>query len=283
MKVEKTTFTDWQVQPSGRLLWRPSPRHSMWGAVTRAVRTPSRVDRDISVSLLAAVTPLLTYAVLTGNDALEPEKVVGVEGGYRTLVTPSLYVDVAAFRNRYTDLVDIGNGPVETRISDGVPYRAIIVPWINGNDGDTAGLEVTPDWQITPRLRLRGSYSLVDIAVEARPDNTRQVTRRSLEASTPRHRVSLQGLLTLGRWQIDPVYRYVRARLGVRRYHTADLHVRVPLTAALDLAVVGQNLLQAEHEEWLRDPGPAVAIRRAAYVGLTWRHGGGAPSAPSRP
>jgi iron complex outermembrane receptor protein len=246
------------------------------------MRTPSRVDRDISVTLLAAVTPVLTYGVLTGSDAIEPETVVGVEGGYRTLLTSSLYVDVTAFRTRYAGLVDVGSGPIETRVTDGVAYRAIVLPWINGNDADTTGVEVTPDWQVTPRLRLRGSYSLVDIDVEARPENTRQLTRGSLEASTPRHRVSLQALLTVGRWQVDPVYRYVSSRLGIDSYHTADLHVRVPITPAVDLTLVGQNLLQAEHEEWLRDPGPAVAIRRAAYVGITWRHGGRASSAPSR-
>jgi iron complex outermembrane recepter protein len=226
------------------------------------------------VTLLAAVTPALTYGVLTGNDAIEPETVVGFEGGYRTLITPSLYVDVAAFRNRYAGLVDVGNGGTETRITDGVTYRAIVLPWINGNDADTAGFEVTPDWQVTPRLRLRGSYSLVDIDVEARPEHTLRLTRGFLEASTPRHRVSIQALLTLGRWQVDPVYRYVSRRLGIDSYHTADLHVRVPITPAVALTLVGQNLLQAEHEEWLRDPGPAVAIRRAAYVGVTWRHGG---------
>src|SRR5206468_6357030 len=46
-KFEHNDFTGFELQPSGRLLWRPVPRHTIWTAVSRAVRTPSRAEVDI--------------------------------------------------------------------------------------------------------------------------------------------------------------------------------------------------------------------------------------------
>lgn len=45
-KLEHNDYTGIEVQPSGRLLWTPHPQHTMWGAISRAVRTPSRADSD---------------------------------------------------------------------------------------------------------------------------------------------------------------------------------------------------------------------------------------------
>lgn len=271
-KLEHNTYTGWQLQPSVRVLWTPSEHQSAWAAASRAVRTPSRVDEDISVALLAIRDPL-TYVVLQGNRDLEPETVWGFEGGYRSLVIPSVFVDVAAFNNRYGNLVDVGQGFVESRVSDGVPYRALVVPWINGNTGRTRGVEISPDWQPSSKVRLRGSYSYAHLRVDPEPFNTRQVTRPQLEGSTPRHQLSLQALLTFGGVQIDPVYRYVdaRAALSVPAYHTADLHVRVPLRRGMEVAFLGHNLLQPQHVEWARDPGPPVAIRRSLSAALVIR------------
>jgi iron complex outermembrane receptor protein len=45
-KFEHNEYTGFEVQPSGRLAWTPSTEHTVWAAVSRAVRTPSRIDRD---------------------------------------------------------------------------------------------------------------------------------------------------------------------------------------------------------------------------------------------
>jgi iron complex outermembrane receptor protein len=205
---------------------------------------------------------------------LKPEGVLGVEGGYRTLVRSTLYVDLAVFRNRYRDLVDLGPPTDGTAITEGVTYRAFTLPWINGNEGTTRGFELSPDWQPADWLRLRGSYSRLHIDLRANAANTRPITLAGLQGSTPKHQIAIQALLTLPAGiRIDPAYRYVSSREGptVPAYHEADIRVSVPLGRRLQFSVVGQNLLHPHHVEWARDPGPSVAIRRSLYARLSWR------------
>jgi iron complex outermembrane receptor protein len=273
LKLEHNTYTGLELQPSGRVLWTPTDRQTVWGAVTRAVRTPTRVDEDITVTGLLTASPPV-YAVIAGNRDLDAETVIDVEGGYRALVNPSLYVDVAVFTNAYDNLVDLGAPTAQTRTTEGTTYTALVVPWINGIEGRTRGVEIAPRWQAASRVRLSGSYSYVDLALDPKPGNVLQLTLPALEGSTPHHRVSLQALLTLPRRvQVDPVYRYVseRTRPFIGSYHAVDLHIAVPIGRTLELAVAGQNLFDPHHPEWARDPGPTVEIRRSAYVRLTWR------------
>lgn len=45
-KFEYNTFTDFEVQPSARLLWKPADEQTLWASVSRAVRTPSISELD---------------------------------------------------------------------------------------------------------------------------------------------------------------------------------------------------------------------------------------------
>ncbi|MDX1779608.1 MAG: TonB-dependent receptor plug domain-containing protein, partial [Thermodesulfobacteriota bacterium] len=42
-KVEHNHYTGFEIQPSGRLLWKPHPNHTWWAAVSRSVKTPNRI------------------------------------------------------------------------------------------------------------------------------------------------------------------------------------------------------------------------------------------------
>src|SRR5262249_54804254 len=54
-KLEHNTYTGFEVQPNVRLLWTPTPTQSVWTAVSRAVRTPSRAEEGVSI--VEAVAP----------------------------------------------------------------------------------------------------------------------------------------------------------------------------------------------------------------------------------
>ena len=51
IRIDYNSYRDIEYQPSVRLLYTPKPNQSAWLAVSRAVRTPNRVDRDISFDL----------------------------------------------------------------------------------------------------------------------------------------------------------------------------------------------------------------------------------------
>ena len=49
-KFEHNGYTGFEVQPNTRLIWTPSNIQSVWGAVSRSVRTPSRGETDIQAN-----------------------------------------------------------------------------------------------------------------------------------------------------------------------------------------------------------------------------------------
>jgi iron complex outermembrane receptor protein len=44
-----TLYSGWELQPTGRIRWTRG-RDTLWGAVSRAVRMPTRFDTDIRVT-----------------------------------------------------------------------------------------------------------------------------------------------------------------------------------------------------------------------------------------
>src|SRR5262249_15112811 len=55
-KFEHNDYSGFETQPGARLLWTPSARQTVWAAVTRAVRTPSRVESDLTFLTLPNLT-----------------------------------------------------------------------------------------------------------------------------------------------------------------------------------------------------------------------------------
>src|SRR5882672_1669541 len=102
-KFEHNNYTGFEIQPSARLLWNLSSHQSLWGSVTRAVRTPSRLDEDIQLTAFATTTPLPIYLRVSGDGHFKSEQLVAYEAGYRTLVAAHGYVDLAVFHNNRSE------------------------------------------------------------------------------------------------------------------------------------------------------------------------------------
>ena len=111
-KLEGNAYTGFEVQPSARLLWTPDKQQSAWAAVSRAVRTPSRVDRDMSSTGFAApgVFPRLVGSRSAGSEAL-----IAYEMGYRSQTTERFSWDIATFYNVYDDLTVAALGERSSR------------------------------------------------------------------------------------------------------------------------------------------------------------------------
>jgi hypothetical protein len=54
-------------------------------------------------------------------------------------------------------------------------------------------------------------------------------------------------------------------------YATLDARLAWRTSQSVEVAVVGQNLLQAQHVEFGHNPPPIVAIRRAVSLSVTLR------------
>src|SRR5580693_3216524 len=62
-KFEHNIFTGWENEPSGRVLWTPTSHQTVWAAVTRAVRTPSRIDEDLQLTGFVSTPPPIYICV----------------------------------------------------------------------------------------------------------------------------------------------------------------------------------------------------------------------------
>jgi len=273
-KLEHNNYTGFEVQPSVRLLWNPTPKQSVWGSVTRAVRTPSRLDEDVQLTDFATVTPLPIYLRVSGNRQFVSEKLLAYETGYRTLVTQHCYVDVALFYNDYNDLYSFQVGTPFLESTPDPPHAIIPLLTSNGIKGNTKGFEISPDWKPVKQWELRASYSYLDMELENKPGSNDPSSIPGDEGSSPRHQVVIQSFVNLPKkLEFDQTYRYVSALPAqtVASYQTMDTRVGWHINPALELSVGGRNLLQPHFAQYGGDPGGLVENKRSIYAKLTWR------------
>ena len=273
-KLEHNNYTGFEVQPSIRGLWTITPHQAVWASITRAVRTPSRIEEDGTIFGFALAAPPV-YAEIDGNKTLSSETLLGYELGYRALLIPKFYVDVALFHNDYDDLVSLGASFVTLDTTPAPAHFSVHFPWVNGVKGKTDGIEIAPEWKPATWFQMKGSYSYLNLDLRLKPGSPDNQAVSLHEGSSPHNQATVQTRFNLPHgFEFDQTYRYVSAlpAQGVEGYNTADVRFAWAATRQLEFSVAGQNLLQPQHPEFGRDPGPLVEIRRSFYAAITWRH-----------
>lgn len=228
-KLGDNDLSDFEFQPSIRMAWTPTPRQTLWSAISRAVRAPSRLDVGV-----------VADAGLEGNPGFRSEKVFAYELGYRAQPTPASTLSVAAFHNEYRDVrsLDLADdAPPELRIG-------------NGFDASSWGLEISGMVAVTPRWRLRGFYTYFDADFTARHPGIAPGAEY-FEARDPRHQIGLHSMLDLPRYlQFDVFMQYISSLPagGLSQPPTeVDAYVSVDARLGwqeknLEIALIGQNL-----------------------------------------
>jgi len=100
---------------------------------SRAVRTPSRIDHDLS----EPAPPNLV--VLKGSSDFESETLIAYELGYRGKFGPRAAASVSAFYNDYDHL----------RSTSFTPATVVPFYFANNLEGDTYGFELSANYQVT--------------------------------------------------------------------------------------------------------------------------------------
>jgi iron complex outermembrane recepter protein len=272
-KILHSAFAGFDFEPSARLLYAPSGRTSFWAAATRAVRTPSDIEEDLTNITLRSSNPL-AFNITTCDNQFASEVMYGYEAGYRHLFDKQISLDLAVFRNHYSQLSSLEAGV--PYFDDSGPYPYTVYPFTNGNGvkGTTTGFEIIGNWKPAAWWRLQPSYAYLNMDLNTIAGSTDTGTVRSLQGSSPSHEVMVQSYLDLPHnLEFSQIYRYV-SRLPaqlVGAYQTVDARVAWHFNRHLEFAVTGQNLLQPHHPEFGGDPGPTVGIRRTVFATVTWR------------
>jgi iron complex outermembrane receptor protein len=273
-KLEYTTFSDFDYQPNIRLAWTPNLRSTAWASVTRAIRTPSRIEDGFQYNLLTQQSPAL-YLRLIGDGTFDPEQLLSYEVGYRRLVGKRGVFNVNVFHNRYTNLLSVESS---APVVEAVPAPAHLVLPLhlrNGLEATSTGGELIGIFDPRPWWRLRGSYAVALMDAKRAPGSNDASTVRQLEGDSPAHTVVIQSGFQLPRSvDLNFDWRYVSAvpDQNVRAYSTADARLGWRIGGPWEVEAVGRNLLQPAHYEYGGLPGPLTGIRRSAYAGIIWRH-----------
>ncbi len=274
-KLEHNSFSGFDAQPSARILWTPSNRQSYWAAVTRAVRTPSRIEDNFRFDYLAAPSVPL-FLRLIGDGQFTPEQMIGYEAGWRGRPATNWLIGIAGYYNQYDDLLSVENLPAAVETTPAPPHLVLPLYLRNGVRGNTKGVEISSTWQPFPAWQLRGSYSYLHLNVRNKLGSNDASTVKQEEGDSPAHQVVVRSSFNLPRrFELDIIYRYVSALPDqqVKAYSTADSRLAWHWRQ-FEFSVVGSNLLQPHHAEFGGDPGGLVEIRRSAYGQITWTAGG---------
>lgn len=276
-KIERNDYTGWEVQPNLRFTWTPTETQTVWGALSRAVRTPSQAEEDASVLLrvIPPSTAIPLYNMVRPGSSVRldrPETVNTLEFGYRQQVAPSLSLDAAAYSSRYRNLrtgAVLGTEMKFIQTPFGAfPYLQTDTAIVMVAKGRTHGLELALDWHPTNDWRIVAAYAHIRTNGKDGPNGE---FASEHVGTSPRHSVSFRSSYNLTRnWQLDGWLRHASKleSLAIPAYTELDLRVAWRPTPALELSLVGQNLLDRRHPEWVGDyvPTPTLEIERAWYV-----------------
>jgi len=275
-KFDENDYTGLEIQPNVRLQWM-GDTNMVWASASRAVRTPSELDREFNI-LFAAAAPLpmdtrpLTLELLPNPD-FDSEEVVSYELGYRRQWSSALAMDVALFHSVYDGLATLT--PLAPQIPADPP-RIILVPLLftNSTDAETSGAELVLDWRPRDNIDVTFAYSYLDMELDGPPPGA-AVDAEAAEGQSPANQASLRVHWAANdRIEFDGALYYVDELLafGVDAYTRADLRVAFRLSDQLVFDLVGQNLFEDEHREFGAPADANAATIGSSYFGrLTWR------------
>lgn len=256
IKLERNDYTGWEYLPSARLAWKPADNQLVWGAVSRAVRAPARLDRDFSL----VFTPQ-NFAFIKGGPYFESEIANVLEVGYRTQFTNAVSFSITGFHTRYD------------KLRSGMPPPAFIE---NKIEGFSNGIETWATWQATRAWRLSGGLSTLRQHLTIKPGSTDPTGPIAL-GNDPDYQWLLRSSYNFSRGtEFDVMLRRVgslpvepkpQPRPDVPAYTAVDVRIGWKLTQDVELSLVAENLFDRKHAEF----DTASEYGRRIFLKLLWR------------
>ncbi len=280
-RFEHNDYTGFEIQPTVRLLWIPHQRHTVWAAVSRAVRTPSRADDDSETKRLIIAPgtpinpgPLPVVARFEGNRRFVSEELIAYEMGYRINPIDRLSIDTAAFYSVYDDLRTVEPGMRFVDLTSSPPQVVQPLTLDNKLEGHAYGVELALEWQPLDWWRLDLAYTFLTLDFDLDRDS-RSTSSGDDSGSSPQHQVSLRSSTDLP-WNlsVDIWLRYVDSlpTLNIDDYVALDIRLAWRPLLPLEFALVGQNLLDRHHGEFEQEIFPSpTEIERGVYGVIRWR------------
>jgi len=260
LKLEHDPYSGEQHLPSARVSWKLSPDDLIWAAASRAVRQPSRLDRDF-VQFTGGTL------VLTGRD-FQPEKLTAYEVGYRAQPSDRSSVSISAYYNVYDDL----------RSFEFTAGRLPLV-FANEMEGETYGVEAWGAYQVADWWRLSAGANWMHKDLRFKPGSGR-VGGVQIAGDDPAHQLSLRSEMQLGpKLQLDLDLRHVDDLPAPASPAYAELGARLrwAVSDKLEVVLTGSNLLHRRHLEFgstgaaFQLGASGVETSRSVFLDTRWR------------
>lgn len=244
-KVEQDSFSGTHVLPNARLAWRLGGEDLVWASASRAVRTPSRIDRD-----------LFAPGFLEAG-GFQSEELTAYELGYRGAPLDRFNLSVSLFYNEYEKL----------RTVSATPPALLPLRFTNLGEGSTWGGELWAAFDVGPRWRLKAGANVLEKDLSSPPSD---ITGLISQGDDPGHEFLLVSQAQLTDDVAFDVQLRHQGRLDASNlpaYTEADARLGWRLRPDIELALVGRNLLDASHQE-SADPQRGRLIERSIHLQL---------------
>ena len=279
-KFEHNDFTGFEIQPNARLIWTPDKHSSIWAAVSRAVRTPSRTEADGRINnrvlppgSLHPVYPGLV--TLFSSDDYESEELLAYELGYRLQPNSRLSLDIAAFFNDYSNLRTLEQGDAFPETSPTPAHITVPCTADNKMKAVVYGMEAAIDWLAFDWWRLQFAYTYLQMQLHL-DDDSRDTISEGAEGESPHNQISVRSSMYLPMdLELNLWTRYVD-RLpsqNINSYVTLDVRLGWMPHKQLEVSIVGQNLFDNNRREFepdFIDTSP-TEVERSVYGSIIWR------------
>ena len=266
-------FAGFQIQPTGRLLWTPKKNLTSWAAVSRAVRTPSLIERGLDFNFVAFPAGQGTLGILSlmANPSAQPEAVVAFEAGQRIGVSRRISLDFSGFWNRYTHVLFLS--PRASYFVPGpIPYLDVPIMFDNVYRAQSHGLEATATWNASARWRLFGGFSWLRVTLQPYPGWPEPSYPIN---NAPQYQWEARSNLDLTRrLQLDTAFYYTGsiAEAAVPSHLRADLHLAWRPRKAVEFSAGIQDAFEPYHAEL---PSlyeyETLLVGRNVYGAITWK------------
>jgi iron complex outermembrane receptor protein len=249
IKLEDNDYTGVESLPTVRLAWNMSPTRLLWTGVSRAVRAPSRLDRDV------ILPPPLGFIILGGPDFVSEVADV-VELGYRVQFGSTLTLSATAFHYDWD------------KLRSGQPPPAFVQNMIAGS---IYGLESWATWQVAEGWRLSAGLSTLQHDLAIKPGSTDPVGP-SVLGNDPDYQVMLRTAHSIGsKHELGAMLRRVDELPApvVPAYTAVDVNYSWQFRPDIALSLALQNLFDRAHPE-SGTPAGRSEIERGAYLKVHW-------------
>ena len=252
VRLDTNSYTGLEVLPTARLSYTTDRGSIVWGAASRAVRSPARFDRDL---LVPGNEPFF----IRGGPDFQSETVNVAELGYRSQPTDWLSLAVTGFHHWHEGL----------RGGYAAPQGGVFVG--NAAKARVWGVEAWATARIASRWEVAAGVLELRQHRELEDGFTGESTLTG-QGNDPEHQVLLRATRRIGeRQQVSAFARYVSALPAPRIDAYAQLDARWSYRASehVEVGVGARNLFDERHAEL--DPVSALpqsSFGRSAFADL---------------